>query len=78
MKLPADVRFVGLEASDALAAAAREKAAKLDLFCPSIMACRVTVEQAHKHHHQGRMQGQQKHHETRASVANTGETGGEP
>ncbi len=54
MKLPADIRFIGLEPSDALAAAAREKAAKLDQFCPTIMSCRVAIEQAHKHKQQGR------------------------
>lgn len=54
MRLPADIRFIGLEPSDALQALAREKVAKLDLFCPSIMGCRVAIELEHKHQHQGR------------------------
>ena len=49
-----DIRFIGLERSDALAAAAREKATKLELFCPEIMACHVVIEVAHKHSQQGR------------------------
>lgn len=54
MKIAPDIRFIGLERSDALAAAAREKAAKLELFCPEIMACHVVIEMAHKHGQQGR------------------------
>jgi ribosomal subunit interface protein len=54
MKIAPDIRFIGLEPSDALAAAAREKAAKLELFCPEIMACHVVIEMAHKHRQQGR------------------------
>lgn len=54
MRLPADIRFIGLEPSDALQALAREKAAKLDLFCPSITSCRVAVELEHRHQQQGR------------------------
>ena len=54
MKTAPDIRFVGLEPSDAVASAAREKAAKLELFCPQIMACRVLIEQPHRHRHQGR------------------------
>ena len=54
MKKAPDIRFIGVEPSDALASAAREKAAKLELFCPEIMACHVVIELAHKHRHQGR------------------------
>lgn len=54
MKQAPDIRFVGMEASDAVASAAREKAAKLELFCPEIMACHVVVELPHRHHTQGR------------------------
>ena len=54
MKQAPDIRFVGMEASDSVASAAREKAAKLELFCPEIMACHVVVEQPHRHHSQGR------------------------
>jgi ribosomal subunit interface protein len=54
MKQVPDIRFVGMEPSDAVAAAAREKTAKLELFCPEIMACHVAIEQPHRHRHQGR------------------------
>ena len=46
--------FLGMEPSEAVEAAAREKAEKLDHFCPDIMACRVEIEQLQKHQHQGR------------------------
>ena len=54
MKQPLDIRFLGLEASDAVEAAARDKAHKLEQFCPDLMTCRVTIEQLHKHRQQGR------------------------
>jgi ribosomal subunit interface protein len=54
MKQAPDIRFIGMEASGALASAAREKAAKLEAFCPVIMACHVVFELAHKHRRQGR------------------------
>lgn len=46
MKQAPDLRFIGLEPSEALASAAQDKAAKLDRFYPAIMACHVTVELA--------------------------------
>lgn len=54
MKQAPDIRFIGMEPSDALASAAREKTAKLELFCPEIIACHVAIELAHKHRQQGR------------------------
>lgn len=54
MKLPLQIIFHGMEASPALEAAAEKKALKLDEFHPGIMSCRVVVEQAQKHQHQGR------------------------
>ncbi|HWI81139.1 HPF/RaiA family ribosome-associated protein [Ramlibacter sp.] len=54
MKQAPDIRFIGMEPSDALASTVREKTAKLELFCPQIMACRVTIEQPHRHRNQGR------------------------
>lgn len=54
MKQPLDIRFIGLERSEAVESAARAKAEKLDRFHPDIMACRVTVELASKHRQQGR------------------------
>lgn len=54
MKQAPDIRFVGMEPSDAVASATREKIAKLELFCPEIMACHVIVELPHRHRNQGR------------------------
>ena len=54
MKLPLHIVFLGMEASEAVEAAARDKAAKLDQFSPDIMSCRVEIELSQKHQHQGR------------------------
>jgi len=54
MKQAPHLQFIGMEPSDALASAAREKTAKLELFCPEIMACHVVIELLHKHRQQGR------------------------
>lgn len=54
MKQPLQIRFVGMDPSEAVETAARRKAEKLDQFRPDIMACRVTIEVAEKHQHQGR------------------------
>lgn len=57
MKQPLQIRFIGLEPSEAVETAARAKAEKLDRFRPDIMSCRVTIELAHKHQQQGRLFG---------------------
>ena len=54
MKLPVDIRFLGLAPSPAVENTVREKVRHIDGFCPDIMAWRVTIEQEHKHQHQGR------------------------
>ena len=54
MKQPLQIRFLGIEPSAAVEAAARRKVDKLDTFCPDLMSCRVSIEQAHKHRHHGR------------------------
>ncbi len=54
MKQPLQIHFLGMAASEAVEAAARSKVDKLERFCSEIMSCRVTIEQTHKHHHQGR------------------------
>lgn len=54
MKQPLQIRFVGMEPSEAVETAAREKAGKLDHFFPDIMSCRVAIELTHKHQRQGR------------------------
>lgn len=57
MKLPVNIQFHGLEPSDAMESSAREHARKLDSLAPDIMACRVSIDLAHKHKHQGRQFG---------------------
>jgi ribosomal subunit interface protein len=54
LKQPLEIRFVGMDRSEAIEAAAIEKAAKLDQFRPDVMACRATVELTDKHRHQGK------------------------
>lgn len=54
MKLPVQIKFHGMDHSDALAASAIEHAQKLESFAPDIMACRVGIDLEQKHKHQGR------------------------
>lgn len=54
MKLPLDLRFIGMAPSPALAEAVQGKVAQLDRFGADVVGCRVTIEQEHKHQHQGR------------------------
>jgi len=54
MKLPLQITVRDIPQSDALEAAIREKAEKLDLFYPHIMGCRVVVEMPAKHKHKGK------------------------
>lgn len=54
MKQPLQIRFVGMEPSPAVEAAARAKAAKLEQFRPDLTACRVSVVLMDKHRRQGR------------------------
>lgn len=54
MKQAPDIRFVGMEPSEALEAATLEKIAKLEQFCPQIMACHVVIDLPHRHSSQGR------------------------
>lgn len=55
MKLPLQVVFRDMEASDAIEAAVRKRAVKLERFYEYIMSCRVVVEKHHRHHHQGNL-----------------------
>ena len=57
MKIPLQVVFHGMAPSPALEAQARDKAAKLERFSADIIACRVDVDEAHKHQQQGRLSG---------------------
>jgi ribosome-associated translation inhibitor RaiA/cold shock CspA family protein len=54
VKQPLEIRFIGMEPSEAIEAAARRKSEKLDLFRPDVMACRATIVAEDKHRNQGR------------------------
>ncbi len=54
MILPVEVRFRHMRPSDAIEAAVREHAEKLDRFHPRITSCRVMIEEIHGgQHHKG-------------------------
>lgn len=53
MQTPVEITFRHMEPSAALEAAIRKRVGKLEKFCSDIIACHVTVEAPHKHHHQG-------------------------
>jgi len=53
MQLPVQITYRGLEASAAVDADIRAKAAKLDQYYDHIMSCRVMVEVPHHHSRQG-------------------------
>ena len=55
MQQPLQITFQDIPHSDAVEAAIREKAEKLDQFFDKIMTCRVVVESPHSHQHQGRL-----------------------
>ena|SRR5438128_8214539 len=55
MRLPLQITFEGFPHSDAVEAAVRKKAEKLERFCRDIMACRVSVALPEKHKHQGKL-----------------------
>jgi ribosomal subunit interface protein len=57
MKLPFNIRFHGMEPSDAVDANAREHVHKLEAFAPDIMTCHVSIDLEQKHKHQGRPYG---------------------
>jgi len=50
MKLPLQITFRNIDASEAMETNIRTKAEKLDHFYDQIMSCRVIVEAHHKHH----------------------------
>ena len=54
MKLPLDLRFVGMAPSPALEADVHARVAHVDRFCPDILAWRITIEQEARHQHRGR------------------------
>ena len=54
MKLPLQISFHGIDHSDALYNAIRERAEKLDHYYPHIMSCRVVLELAGRHKRHGK------------------------
>ncbi len=55
MQIPLQITFRDMPRSDALEAAIREKAGKLEEFHPRLMSCRVVLEEKRRHKHQGRL-----------------------
>jgi hypothetical protein len=53
-QIPIQVTFHGLSHSDALEAVVRERTGWLEQFHPRIVRCHVTLEQPHRHRHDGR------------------------
>ncbi|MGQ0579806.1 MAG: HPF/RaiA family ribosome-associated protein [Betaproteobacteria bacterium] len=54
MPVPVQIVFHEIDHSQALATHIREKTRKLESFHPKLMSCHVSVEQPHRHKHQGR------------------------
>jgi len=52
--IPIQITFRGLDVSDALESAIRERVAWLEQFYSGIIRCRVLVELPHRHRHDGR------------------------
>lgn len=54
MKLPVQITFHGMDASEAVESAVREKVGHLERFSDRIMRCRVVIDLLQKHRQQGR------------------------
>jgi len=52
---PLHITFRDMPSSEAVEAAIREKAEKLEEFHSGIIGCKVVVEEPHRHHHRGRL-----------------------
>ncbi len=55
MKLPLQITARNIELTEAIEAAVRDRAQKLEQFYDRIMSCRVVVEAPHRHQHKGVM-----------------------
>jgi len=55
MKVPIQIVFHEVQHSVALETRIREKVHKLESFHPNLMRCHVSVEQPHRHKHQGKL-----------------------
>ncbi|HEY7316340.1 MAG TPA: HPF/RaiA family ribosome-associated protein [Candidatus Binatia bacterium] len=54
INIPLQITFKNMEPSETIEAHIHEAAQRLELFCDSIMGCRVLVETPHQHHHKGK------------------------
>lgn len=54
MQTPLEIEFNDMPVSPALEQIIRDKVAKLEQLHDRITSCRVTVEEPHRHHHQGK------------------------
>ena len=54
VKVPMQIIIRNLAHSEALEARVRDSVSKLEGIHPHIVSCRVTVEESHRHQHQGR------------------------
>jgi ribosomal subunit interface protein len=54
MEIPLQISFHGVQHSEALASTIRDKARGLDRYYDRIMSCRVVLELAGRHQHQGK------------------------
>jgi ribosomal subunit interface protein len=54
MQIPLQISLHGIDPSDAIHQAIREKAEKLDHYYPRVMSCRVVLELAGRHKRHGR------------------------
>lgn len=55
MKLPLQIAFRNMQASDAVEARIRARAAALERFADDLVSCRVAVELQARHRHQGNL-----------------------
>jgi ribosome-associated translation inhibitor RaiA len=55
MDVPFEIRFHNLDASAAIEALARERAAKLDRIYDRLTSCRVAIEAPHRQHRKGNL-----------------------
>lgn len=53
MQIPLHITLRGFSTSEALDAAIRKHAARLDRFHPRVTGCHVTIDRPHLHHHKG-------------------------
>ena len=54
MQIPTEVTFRNMDASEAVEARVREKAAKLERFFDGVIGCHVTIEAPHRRHRKGK------------------------